>query len=72
MPSFGPVIYFLLSIKLVVAGGIFGQADETPFNFGKGEGINTGADSYEWVVQKDRIQYDTKFEELNPVDGKVS
>merc|ERR1719186_561059 len=37
-----------------------------------GEGVNAGVGEVEWVVAKDRYKYDSVFEALHPIDGKVS
>ena len=37
-----------------------------------GEGINAGVGEVEWVIAKDRYKYDSVFDTLNPIDGKVS
>ena len=37
-----------------------------------GEGINAGIGETEWVIAKDRYKYDAIFDQLNPVDGKVT
>ncbi|KAH7710200.1 EH-domain containing 1 [Aphelenchoides avenae] len=57
-----------------VRGGAFdGQTEKaTPFGFGKGEGFDRGSDESEWVVTRERSKYDEQFEELQPIDGKVS
>ena len=44
----------------------------TPFMFKGGEGINEGVGEVEWVISKDRYKYDSIFDTLNPIDGKVS
>jgi hypothetical protein len=57
-----------------IEGGAFdGVMDKhTPFMYKGGEGVNAGAGEVEWVVAKDRYKYDTIFDNLNPVDGKVT
>ena len=45
---------------------------KTPFMFKGGEGINAGVGEVEWVIAKDRYKYDSTFDTLNPIDGKVS
>ncbi|VDD94065.1 unnamed protein product, partial [Enterobius vermicularis] len=56
-----------------VRGGVFDKdvEEETPFGFGKGEGVDKGANESEWVVSKERTQSDEAFERLEPVDGTV-
>ena len=57
-----------------IEGGAFdGVLDKaTPFMFKGGEGINAGVGEQEWVVDKERYQYDEKFDALSPVDGKIT
>ena len=55
-----------------VKGGAFEGSEESPFGFGRGEGIDEGAFDQEWVVAKDKPKYDKIFQTLNPQDGKVS
>ncbi|GMR30434.1 hypothetical protein PMAYCL1PPCAC_00630, partial [Pristionchus mayeri] len=56
-----------------VRGGAFSQEEtETPFGFGKGEGIDRGASEEEWVVSREREKSDVIFESLHPVDGRLS
>ncbi len=45
---------------------------KSPFGYGRGEGVDAGSDEREWIVSKDRYKYDSLFDSLNPVDGKVS
>ena len=45
---------------------------KTPFMFGGGEGVNAGVGEVDWVINKDRYKYDSIFDTLNPIDGKVS
>lgn len=46
--------------------------NESPFGFGRGEGVDAGSYDSNWVVEKDREQYVQIFNSLNPVDGKVN
>jgi EH domain-containing protein 1 len=57
-----------------VRGGAFESETEaiTPFGFGKGEGFDRGADESEWIVERERNKFDDQFEELSPIDGKIS
>merc|ERR1712142_1125161 len=57
-----------------IEGGAFdGVMDKaTPFMYKGGEGINAGIGEVEWVIAKDRYKYDSTFDTLNPIDGKVS
>lgn len=36
-----------------------------------GEGPNQGQGEYDWVVGRDRAEYDSIFYELGPIDGKI-
>lgn len=57
-----------------IEGGAFsGVMDgNTPFMFKGGEGVNAGQGETEWVVAKERYKYDSLFDSLNPIDGKVT
>jgi len=57
-----------------IEGGAFdGVMDkQTPFMYKGGEGVNAGAGEVQWVVAKDRYKYDETFDNLSPIDGKVS
>ena len=46
--------------------------DNTVFGYKRGEGIDAGAGEPEWIVAKDRYKYDQLFDDLNPIDGKVT
>ena len=59
----------------MIKGGAFGGVDgveDTPFGVGRGEGIDKGRGEEEWVVAKERYQYDDKFQQLNPINGKIT
>ncbi|XP_076033660.1 putative achaete scute target 1 isoform X1 [Oratosquilla oratoria] len=58
----------------VVKGGAFDGVmnDATVFGYKRGEGIDAGAGEPEWIVAKDRYKYDQLFDNLNPIDGKVT
>lgn len=58
----------------VVKGGAFEGVKDTvsPFGYLKGEGIDAGAGEPEWIVAKDRYKWDTVFDGLGPVDGKIT
>lgn len=55
-----------------VQGGAFDGVSETPFGVGAGEGIDKGRGEEEWVVSQDRYKYDEAFQQLNPINGKVT
>lgn len=55
-----------------VKGGAFENTQESPFGFGRGEGIDEGAFDPNWVVAKEKPKYDEIFQNLHPQDGKVS
>jgi hypothetical protein len=55
-----------------IKGGALGQLVDNPFGQGCGVGALEGADEEEWVVTKDKPKYDKIFQDLNPVNGKVS
>lgn len=55
-------------------GGAFDGVEDgsTPFGYKRGEGIDAGHGEPEWIVNKLRYKYDTIFETLGPVNGKIS
>lgn len=53
-------------------GGAFETVNESPFGYGRGEGVDAGSYDSDWVVEKDREKYVRIFNSLNPVDGKVN
>ncbi|KAG7154282.1 EH domain-containing protein 1-like 2 [Homarus americanus] len=58
----------------VIRGGAFDGVmnDSTVFGFKRGEGADAGAGDPDWIVAKDRFKYDQLFDNLNPVDGKIT
>jgi len=56
----------------VVKGGAFDGPVDSPFGYGRGEGIDKGAFDSDWVVEKDRERYVDLFKALSPVDGKIT
>lgn len=59
---------------LFYLGGAFDGVEDgsTPFGYKRGEGIDAGHGEPEWIVNKLRYKYDTIFETLGPVNGKIS
>lgn len=55
-----------------VKGGAFDTWNESPFGYGRGEGIEEGIGEAEWVVSQEKYKYDDSFDKLNPVNGKIS
>ncbi|VEN42274.1 unnamed protein product [Callosobruchus maculatus] len=57
-----------------VSGGAFENVEDkvTPFGYKSGEGVNAGFGEPEWIVNKERNQFDELFESLNPINGKLS
>lgn len=53
-------------------GGAFETINESPFGYGRGEGVDAGSYDSDWVVEKDREKYVQIFNSLTPVDGKVN
>lgn len=47
------------------------QDIKSPFG-GNTEGINAGVGEHDWICGRDRANTDAKFQQLNPVDGKIS
>lgn len=61
--------------SLIVVGGAFeGVVDDlkTPFGYKRGEGIDAGFGEHHWICEKDRVNTDPMFENLGPIDGKIS
>ena len=54
-----------------IKGGAFGE-ETSPFGIGQVEGINAGAGEADWIVDRDRSEYDKTFSNLNPTSGKIS
>lgn len=57
-----------------VQGGAFDEMQDSisPFGYKRGEGIDAGHGEPDWVVDRNRHEYDALFESLGPVNGKVS
>ncbi|KAJ8309173.1 hypothetical protein KUTeg_014047 [Tegillarca granosa] len=55
-----------------VKGGAFDTWNESPFGYGRGEGIEEGMGEAEWVVSQEKYKYDDSFDKLNPINGKIS
>lgn len=63
-----------LSFLCCMLGGAFEGVEDTvsPFGYKRGEGIDAGSGEPEWIVSRERYKYDTIFDALSPVDGKVT
>jgi len=55
-----------------IKGGALGGLIDNPFGTGYGRGVDEGRDEDDWVCLKDKPKYDRIFNDLNPVNGKVS
>ncbi|XP_073989112.1 putative achaete scute target 1 isoform X2 [Rhodnius prolixus] len=57
-----------------LSGGAFEGVEDTvsPFGYKRGEGIDAGHGEPEWIVNKVRYKFDSIFESLSPVNGKIS
>ena len=55
-----------------VKGGAFDGVQQSPFTYGRGEGVDAGSMDTEWIVGRERYKYDDIFQSLNPVDGKIT
>ena len=55
-----------------VQGGAFEGYTESPFGIGRGEGVDMGRGEEEWVVGREKYEYDDSFSKLNPINGKIS
>ena len=58
--------------SVVIEGGAFQGYTESPFGFGRGEGIDAGKDETGWIVNQERNKHDETFKQLNPIDGKIT
>jgi EH domain-containing protein 1 len=54
-----------------IKGGAFGE-ETSPFDIGQVEGVNAGAGEADWIVDRERSEYDKTFSNLNPTSGKIS
>lgn len=63
--------YKSLDTPSTVRGGAFDD-QAGPFGIGQAEGINAGVGEVEWVVEKQRANYDQMFSNLGPVNGKIT
>lgn len=55
-----------------IKGGAFDSMNESVFGYGRGEGVDEGRGDHEWVVSHEKYKYDQLFQELNPVNGKIT
>ncbi|XP_037501298.1 EH domain-containing protein 3 [Rhipicephalus sanguineus] len=55
-----------------VKGGAFDGLEQSPFGYGRGEGVDAGSLEPDWIVARERFKYDELFSALGPVDGKIS
>ncbi|KAL1138782.1 hypothetical protein AAG570_008844 [Ranatra chinensis] len=55
-------------------GGAFEGVEDkvSPFGYKRGEGIDAGHGEPEWIVNKERYKYDSIFETLSPIEGKIT
>ncbi|XP_015521927.1 EH domain-containing protein 3 [Neodiprion pinetum] len=62
------------STEPMIKGGAFeGVEDQvSPFGYKRGEGIDAGAGEPEWIVNKERYKWDSMFDSLGPMDGKIT
>lgn len=44
----------------------------SPFGYKRGEGVDAGFGELDWICSRDRPRTDALFEQLNPIDGKIS
>lgn len=56
----------------MVSGGAFEGSQDGPFGQGYGEGISAGADTEDWIVNREKHRYDELFYTLMPVNGKIT
>jgi len=55
----------------LVRGGHF-ESERSIFAHKRGEGADAGALMNDWIVYQDKHKYDPLFEQLDPIDGKIS
>lgn len=70
-----PIEETLRSVETVEGGtfhSLLSRAETSPFQFGLGEGVDSGRGENDWIVDHDRKQFDVIFESLEPVNGKIS
>ncbi|KAL8608656.1 3-hydroxyisobutyryl-CoA hydrolase [Nucella lapillus] len=58
--------------QATVHGGAFEGYTESPFGIGRGEGVDMGRGEQDWVVGREKYEYDESFDKLNPINGKIS
>lgn len=60
--------------NLCCSGGAFANIDdlESPFGFGRNEGVLAGHGDLEWIVAKSKPLYDDLFNSLEQVGGKLT
>lgn len=56
-----------------VEGGAFENVEDTisPFGYKRGEGVDEGYGEVEWIVSRNKPEYDELFNKLSPIDGKI-
>lgn len=56
------------------SGGAFTNVDdrESPFGFGRNEGVLAGHGDIEWIVAKHKLKYDELFNTLDQAEGKLT
>ncbi|XP_046670507.1 EH domain-containing protein 3-like [Homalodisca vitripennis] len=54
-----------------ITGGVFARAQDSPFGYHLGEGVDAGRNDLEWIVSSYRKKYDATYQSLGPVNGKV-
>lgn len=62
---------FFLSFVTNVTGGVFARAQDSPFGYNLGEGVDAGRNDLDWIVNSHREKHDATYKSLNPVNGKV-
>lgn len=67
-----PLEEFYGEEKNTVMGGAFVVDDTSPFVEGKFEGLDAGCEDEGWIVDTDREMYNYAFEDMNPINGKLT
>lgn len=57
-----------------ITGGAFEGVEDkvSPFGYKRGEGVNAGYGEPDWIVNRERSNYDVVFQNLCPSGGKIS
>uniref|UniRef100_A0A1B6CFC6 Dynamin-type G domain-containing protein n=1 Tax=Clastoptera arizonana TaxID=38151 RepID=A0A1B6CFC6_9HEMI len=57
--------------KTDISGGVFENKEDSPFGYQLGVGFDAGRKDNDWIVSRFRSKYDTVYQRLGPIEGKV-